>query len=233
MSKPTGKLIRITPASIGAVPVGRKVNNKLLSADILLSAGDVGAYSKTETDTRVADAKTAGTNAQNTANGAKTAADKAQTSANTANTAATNANNNANGRVPSGRKVNGKPLSADITLNAGDVGALTQTTADDRYELKGHDPKYKYITVYSGAGMKDNQTIALPQDCRGCWFYFNDAEGVITSSTFLPDDNVEVGISSGASGNARIRLENTGKTFRCVWGGVGGAPSKIRVRVRQ
>ncbi|UUE36560.1 phage tail protein [Pectobacterium aroidearum] len=34
------------------------------------------------------------------------------------------ANDNANGRVPSGRRVNGKALTADITLGAGDVGAL-------------------------------------------------------------------------------------------------------------
>ncbi|WP_253260325.1 phage tail protein [Pectobacterium odoriferum] len=87
----------------GRVPSGRTVNGKALSADIALGAGDVGAYTKAETDTRVAAATTA---------------------ANTAATAAANANTNANGRVPSGRKVNGKALSADITLNAGDVGAL-------------------------------------------------------------------------------------------------------------
>lgn len=52
MSKPTGKLIRITTSSIGAVPVGRKVNNKPLSADVSLSAGDVGAYGKTESDNK-------------------------------------------------------------------------------------------------------------------------------------------------------------------------------------
>lgn len=52
MSKPTGKLIRVTTASIGAVPVERKVNNKPLSADISLSAGDVGAYGKTESDNK-------------------------------------------------------------------------------------------------------------------------------------------------------------------------------------
>nr|WP_242640489.1 phage tail protein [Pantoea agglomerans] len=34
------------------------------------------------------------------------------------------ANDNANTRVPSGRKVNNKPLSADLTLAAEDVGAL-------------------------------------------------------------------------------------------------------------
>ncbi|EML0361025.1 phage tail protein [Providencia rettgeri] len=102
----------------GRVPSTRKVNNKPLSADITLSAGDVGAYTKAETDTKVADAKKAGTDAQATANAA--------------NTAATNANSNANGRVPSTRKVNNKPLSADITLSAGDVNAYTKTETDTK-----------------------------------------------------------------------------------------------------
>lgn len=37
------------------------------------------------------------------------------------------------GAVPVGRTINGKDLSEDIALNAGDVGALTQTVADQRY----------------------------------------------------------------------------------------------------
>ncbi|MEI9534321.1 phage tail protein [Moellerella wisconsensis] len=93
----------------GRVPSGRKINNKSLVADISLTAGDVGAYTKTETDSKVADAKKAGVDAQVTANAA--------------NTAATNANNNANGRVPNSRKVNNKPLSNDINLTASDIGA--------------------------------------------------------------------------------------------------------------
>ncbi|MFJ5441769.1 phage tail protein [Pectobacterium sp. CHL-2024] len=108
------------------VPSDRKVNGKALSADIALNAGDVGAYTKAETDTRVTAATTA-------ANNAATAATNATTAANNAATAATNANTNANGRVPSGRTVNGKALSADIALNAGDVGALDAATADSRY----------------------------------------------------------------------------------------------------
>ncbi|MEI7409976.1 phage tail protein [Pectobacterium aroidearum] len=99
----------------GRVPSGRTVNGKALSADIVLGAGDVGAYTKAETDTRVAAVTTA---------------------ANNAATAATNANTNANGRVPSGRTVNGKALSADITLGAGDVGALTDTQAAQKYALR-------------------------------------------------------------------------------------------------
>ncbi|MEX6367443.1 hypothetical protein AB6F62_04870 [Providencia huaxiensis] len=208
MSKPTGKLIRLTAGNVGAVPVGRKVNNKLLSADVSLSAGDVGAYSKTETDNKYqpkGNYAPAGNYAVKGDSYTKTESD---------------------GRY----QAKGNYAPAGNYAIKGD--SYTKNEGDKRYEIKGHDPQYKYITVYSGAGMKDNQTIALPQDCRGCWFYFNDAEGVITSAAYLPDDNVEVGINSGASGNARIRLENSGKTFRCVWGGVSGAPSKIRVRVR-
>lgn len=156
----------------------------------------------------------------------------AQTSANTANTAATDANNNANGRVPSGRKVNNKALSADISLNAADVGALTQVDADNRYEVKGHDPKYKYITVYSGDGMGANQTVGLPQDCRGCWFYFTAKNNSVSNSAYIPDDNVDVGINSGASGYAHVRLENNGKTFRCISRIDGGEPKQIKVRVK-
>ncbi|EMH9024373.1 phage tail protein [Proteus mirabilis] len=97
----------------GRVPNTRKVNGKQLNADITLNASDVGA----STPAQVNEAKTMATNAQNTANSAVTKANTAQTTAN-------NANNNANGRVPNTRKVNGKQLNADITLNAGDIGAL-------------------------------------------------------------------------------------------------------------
>ncbi|WP_272663471.1 phage tail protein [Providencia sp. PROV110] len=124
----------------GRVPNTRKVNNKPLSADITLSAGDVGAYTKAETDTKVADAKKAGTDAQATANAA--------------NTAATNANNNANGRVPSGRKVNNKALTADIVLNAGDVGAYTKAEVDTKINTGfGYTQKWKDVSVDRKSGV--------------------------------------------------------------------------------
>ncbi|CDH00506.1 phage tail protein [Xenorhabdus bovienii] len=88
----------------GRVPSGRKVNGKALSEDIHLKASDVDAYNKTETDARVNDAK-------------------AQAKA---------ANDNAGGRVPAGRKVNGKALNADIALNSGDVGAYSKGETDIR-----------------------------------------------------------------------------------------------------
>ncbi|MDE9472446.1 hypothetical protein KKJ12_05630 [Xenorhabdus bovienii] len=95
----------------GRVPDGRKVNGKALTNDIALNAGDVGAYNRAETDSRVNDVRVLASEAKNTAN---------------------NANNNANGRVPDGRKVNGKALTNDIALNAGDVGAYSRAEADSR-----------------------------------------------------------------------------------------------------
>ena len=44
----------------------------------------------------------------------------------TAYDTAVNANNNANGRVPSGRRINGYPLTNDVNLSANDVGAYTK-----------------------------------------------------------------------------------------------------------
>ncbi|ETT00402.1 phage tail protein, partial [Providencia alcalifaciens] len=110
------RITELTANDVSAVPITRRVNNKQLNTDITLNAGDVGAYTKAEADTKIADAKKAGTDAQATANAA--------------NTAATNANNNANSRVPNTRRVNNKPLSADITLSAGDVGAYTKAETD-------------------------------------------------------------------------------------------------------
>nr|ELR5111146.1 phage tail protein [Providencia stuartii] len=92
-------------------------------------------------------------------------ATNAQTTANTANTNATNANNNANGRVPSTRKVNNKPLSTDINLTASDVGAYDKSESDNRFQPKGNylpsgysysksesDNKYQQKGNYAPAG---------------------------------------------------------------------------------
>ncbi|APG52491.1 TPA: hypothetical protein ACKSJL_001572 [Providencia stuartii] len=192
MSKPTGKLIRITPASIGAVPVGRKVNNKPLSADISLSAGDVGAYDKIETDTKVADAKKVGTDAQNKANAASTAA--------------TNANNNANGRVPNGRKVNGKPLTADITLSAGDVGAFGKTETYNRADIDkkigagsgfGYGQKWQDFTSQRKANVVYQNTTGKPIAV------FNDSSPQRGKYSWVSTDSiswVKVGNTSGEAG---------------------------------
>ncbi|EMY7841240.1 tail fiber protein [Escherichia coli] len=57
------------------------------------------------------------------------------------------ANDNANGRVPSARKVNGKALSADITLTPKDIGTLNSTT----------------MSFIGGAGWFKLATVTMPQ----------------------------------------------------------------------
>ncbi|MDX4944328.1 hypothetical protein AB7315_06040 [Providencia manganoxydans] len=194
MSKPTGKLIRLTANDVdaytkaesdtkiadakkagtdaqttanaantnatnannnanGRVPNTRKVNNKALSADITITASDVGAYTKAESDTKIADAKKAGTDAQTTAN--------------TANTNATNANNNANGRVPNTRKVNNKALSADITITASDVGAYTKAEVDTKVNsAKNAANPTKRRSIWTG-NVDRGGTITLPESING------------------------------------------------------------------
>ncbi|WP_118984300.1 gp53-like domain-containing protein [Photorhabdus sp. CRCIA-P01] len=47
-------------------------------------------------------------------------------------------NENINGKVPNTRKVNGKVLSSDISLNAGDVGSYDKTESDNKYQPHGN-----------------------------------------------------------------------------------------------
>ncbi|CDH24871.1 conserved hypothetical protein [Xenorhabdus bovienii str. kraussei Becker Underwood] len=103
------------------VPLTRKVNDKELSADIQLSAADVGAYNKVETDTHI--------------NIVKTQVDNVNKLAETANLNATTAIQNADSKVPLTRKVNGKELSADIQLSAADIGAYSQKETDDHINI--------------------------------------------------------------------------------------------------
>ncbi|MDE9534895.1 hypothetical protein KKI91_09200, partial [Xenorhabdus bovienii] len=98
------------------VPLTRKVNGKELSADIQLSAADVGAYSQKETDDHI--------------NIVKTQVDNVNKLAETANQNATTAIQSADSKVPLTRKVNDKELSVDIKLDAADVGAYTKVETD-------------------------------------------------------------------------------------------------------
>ncbi|WP_275350355.1 phage tail protein [Xenorhabdus bovienii] len=103
------------------VPLTRKVNDKELSVDIQLSAADVGAYNKVETDTHI--------------NIVKTQVDNVNKLAETANQNATTAIQNADSRVPLTRKVNDKELSVDIKLDAADVGAYNKVETDTHINI--------------------------------------------------------------------------------------------------
>ncbi|WP_051863051.1 phage tail protein, partial [Xenorhabdus bovienii] len=103
------------------VPLTRKVNGKELSADIQLSAADVGAYTKVETDDRISDVKTQ--------------VDNVNKLAETANQNATTAIQSADNKVPLTRKVNDKELAADIKLDAADVGAYNKVETDTHINI--------------------------------------------------------------------------------------------------
>lgn len=117
-SKPT-----YTASEVGAVPTSRKVNGKALSADITLSASDVSALpsstsipSKTSDLTNDSGFITGYTETDPTVPSWAKASSKPSYTASEV------------GAVPTTRKVNGKALSADISLTASDVSALPSST---------------------------------------------------------------------------------------------------------
>ncbi|MBS6211116.1 MAG: phage tail protein [Proteus hauseri] len=180
----------------GRVPNTRKVNNKPLSGDITLTAGDVGAA----TPAQVNEAKTAASNAQ---------------------TAANNANTNANGRVPSTRKVNGKPLSGDINLNAGDVGALTQAQGDARYQKKGTGQNFRKI--WSGNSWSKGGTIAVSEDVRGKTIYIKGNQTNYLGGGIQVPNQINLGIVINwyKEFHLFVVTSSDGKTLRCddtSWG---------------
>lgn len=101
-----------------------------IAADRQAAARSATAAQTSETNAAqsATDAQTAAQSAAQSQNAAQTAAQSAQTYAANAATAATDAAQSAAATmVPQTRTVNGKALSADVTLNASDVGAADAT----------------------------------------------------------------------------------------------------------
>lgn len=126
MAEPTGSIIRMP-----------KVENALGQSTTSAASQKAVTDGINQAKSAASTADSKAVAAQTTANEAQTTANEAKTTASAAQTAATNANNNANGRVPTSRKINGKALTADISLTAADVGALTKAQADGYYQPKG------------------------------------------------------------------------------------------------
>lgn len=120
----------LTSGLAGKVATTTTVNGKALSANITLAAADVGALTQTTADGRYA----------TTAQGAK--ADTAVQPAGLAPYAQTV------NVVPNTRTVNGKPLSADVTLSASDVGARASTWTPGLAD----QPAGSTLTVLSSGG---------------------------------------------------------------------------------
>ncbi|QTL38720.1 phage tail protein [Xenorhabdus budapestensis] len=109
-------------AADSKVPLTRRVNDKELVNDITLTAADVGAYSKDETDSRIKDG-----DAQ-----VMQETQKAMHEAQRALNEAQQALKAADSKVPLIRRVNDKELVNDITLTAADVGAYSKDETDSR-----------------------------------------------------------------------------------------------------
>ena len=126
----------VTAAQISAVPTSRKVNGKALSADITLSASDVGADVSGAASTALTNAK-AYTDAEITEwVGDKKVSEQISTAIGGITHPVTSVNSKTGAvtlsasdvsAVPTTRKVNGKALSSDITLSASDVGAAASS----------------------------------------------------------------------------------------------------------
>ncbi|MDC9598240.1 phage tail protein, partial [Xenorhabdus anantnagensis] len=100
------------------VPLTRKVNNKELITDIQLTAADIDAYSKEQTDGMLKDIKIQISDVNNLAE--------------TANTNAIKAINDTSSKVPLTRKINDKELTTDIQLTAADVDTYNKVEIDER-----------------------------------------------------------------------------------------------------
>ncbi|PHM29981.1 tail protein [Xenorhabdus budapestensis] len=109
-------------AADSKVPLTRRVNDKELVNDITLTAANVGAYSKDETDSRIKDG-----DAQVMQETQK-AIHEAQRALNEAQQALKAADS----KVPLTRRVNDKELVNDIKLVAADVGAYSKSETDAR-----------------------------------------------------------------------------------------------------
>nr|WP_244590649.1 hypothetical protein [Xenorhabdus mauleonii] len=163
-------------AIAGKVPLTRKINGKELTNDIELTASDLHVYTTEEVDGFIDDVRNL----------------------------AHEANNNANGRVPMGRKVNGKALSSDIELAASDIGTYTKTEID--IKVDNVEAKAKEANNNANSRVPMERTVngkALLSDIK---LVASDVGAYTRTEVDTRINKVEV-LASNANGNANGRLE--------------------------
>lgn len=143
----------LTLSDLGGVPNTRTVNGKALSADINLSAGDVGArpssWTPTADDVGAVPTSRRINNKQLNADITLTASDVGARPSSWTPTAADV------GAVPTNRTVNGKALSANISLNASDVGAATPA------DVNAAKPVLRTATLTTSGWSSNTQTVTV------------------------------------------------------------------------
>ena len=132
----TGTVV-LDAADMGAVPTTREVNGHALSSDITLTASDVGAAAPGD----IPSAYTSNPEMDGTASPGSSTAWARGDHVHPSDTS----------RVPTSREVNGKALSADITLTASDVGARPDTWTPSAGDV-GAQPTITASGILKGDG---------------------------------------------------------------------------------
>ncbi|AUR80925.1 tail fiber protein [Vibrio phage Aphrodite1] len=109
----------ISDALAKLVPQTRTINGMPLTKDITIDVNDNDSYSRTETDNLLNKKFDKTSVSQSTGTSSVAVMSQKVTT------------DELNKRVPNTRKVNGKPLSSDVSLSPGDVGAYTKTQVND------------------------------------------------------------------------------------------------------
>lgn len=151
------------------------------------------------------------------------------------------------------RKINGKPLSADITLTAGDVGAYSKTESDSLYQPKGsYQPKGNYATagssytkmesdsryskpitgwktLYEGGGLSDSG-VDINEDIRGkiVWVKAGDD----WSSFYVPPvDNIPMWCGYSDNNWCAFKTSNNGRKIHRAYGKSNTSIKKVCVAI--
>jgi hypothetical protein len=117
----------VTVDQIQAVPTSRTINGKALTQNIVLSPSDVGSYSKAESDATTTALQNADAQLQTNISAVQ----------NNLNVHAARTDNphqvnwSQSGAVPQGRTINGKALTQDIYISAGDTGTYDAGTINN------------------------------------------------------------------------------------------------------
>ncbi|WP_248000662.1 phage tail protein [Photorhabdus hindustanensis] len=121
--------------------------------------------------------------------------------------------NLAKNAVPNSRRINGKALTEDINLVAGDVGAFSRAEVDERYQKKGPNQWWRKI----GAGGDKGSSISLSQDIRGrCIYLRTVSQGIFLPLQMPPIDNILVGTGYGSKGWLVVHSSDAGLRLSIV-----------------
>ncbi|WP_254921031.1 phage tail protein [Photorhabdus luminescens] len=153
--------------------------------------------------------------------------------------------NLAKSAVPNNRRINGKPLTGDVSLNAGDVGSYaksesdskyqplgnyqptgnyavkgesyTKEESDGRYQMRGTTQRWKKIGDFGGvAAVKE---ILLSENCLGKYLFVqrhNIGDNTVTGFLVPPVPGIRFCVPMGANGYWDFIVSSDGKRLNMI-----------------